>query len=160
MTGVQTCALPICTRDLRGSLAFAAGALPCALLLLWFKLSLAPPNDLAAFSTPASLVANALDVRRWGELLVLVIRRIVYFQDFALWVLAEVALLVVWMRKQPRSVVGTALLFACAAYGPIYVLQPHRLDWIFRTSANRILVQLWPAAVLATIPALAKAAAR
>jgi dolichyl-phosphate-mannose-protein mannosyltransferase len=148
------------TRDLRGAVAFAAGALPCAALLVWFKLGVAPPNDLAAFSTLASVMENALDLRRWGELLVLALRRVVYFQDFALWVLAEALLLVFFFRKRSPSVLGTALLLACAAYGPIYALQPHPLDWIFRTSADRILTQLWPAAVLATIPALARTTTR
>jgi hypothetical protein len=147
------------TRDLRSALAFAAGALPCAALLVWFKLGVAPPNDLAAFSTPEGLAANAVDPRRWGELALLTLRRVVYFQDFALWVLAQVLLLWFFVRKQPASVLGTALFLACAAYGPIYALQPHRLDWIFRTSADRILIQIWPTAVLATIAALAKAAA-
>ncbi|HYS10076.1 MAG TPA: glycosyltransferase family 39 protein [Myxococcales bacterium] len=147
-------------RDARGALAFAAGALPCTALLLCFKLGLAPSNDLAAFSTRTSLVANALDVRRWAELALLTARRMVYFQDFALWVLAAFLLLVSHFRQLPASVLGTALLLAFAAYAPIYVLQPHRLDWIFRTSADRILIQLWPAVVLAAIPALARTTAR
>lgn len=148
------------TRDLRGAGAFALGALPGAALLAWFKLGLAPPNDLAAFSTGSTLLHNALDLRRWGELSLLTLRRIVYFQDFALWVLAEALLLVFFVRRQPPSVLGTALFLACAAYAPIYALQPHRLDWIFRTSADRILIQLWPVAVLATAPFLARTTAR
>jgi 4-amino-4-deoxy-L-arabinose transferase-like glycosyltransferase len=148
------------TRDLRGALAFAAGALPCAALLAWFKLGFASPNDLAAFSSPERIAANALDVHRWGQLLLMTLRRVVYFQDFALWLLAEVLLLISFVRKRPGSVLGTALFLACAAYGPIYALQPHPLDWIFRTSANRIVIQLWPAAVLATLPALARTTAR
>ncbi len=147
------------TRDLRGAVAFAVGTLPCAALLAWFKLGLAPPNDLTAFSTRATIVENALDWRRWAELLVLTARRVVYFQDFALWVLAAVLLL--WfLRKRPGSFLGTAVLLAVAAYAPIYALQPHRLDWIFRTSADRILTQLWPVAVLATMPTLARTTAR
>lgn len=148
------------TGDVRAAAAFVAGALPGAALLLWFKLSLAPPNDLAAFSTAGTLLHNALDLRRWGELSLLTLRRIVYFQDFALWVAAEALLLVFFVRRQPPSVLGSALFLAFAAYAPIYALQPHRLDWIFRTSADRILIQLWPAAVLATAPFLARTTAR
>jgi hypothetical protein len=148
------------TRDLRAASAFVLGALPGALLLAGFKLTLAPPNDLAAFSTAGTLLHNALDLRRWGELALVTLRRIVYFQDFALWVLAEALLLLLVVRKQPPSVVGTALFLACAAFAPIYALQPHRLDWIFRTSADRILIQLWPAAVLVTMPSLARTTER
>lgn len=153
-------ALLLRTRDLRAASAFVLGALPGAALLAWFKLTLAPPNDLAAFSTGSTLLHNALELRRWGVLAVIALRRIVYFQDFALWVLAEALLLVLFVRRQPPTVLGTALFLACAAFGPIYLLQPHPLDWIFRTSADRILIQLWPAAVLATIPALTRTKAR
>jgi MYXO-CTERM domain-containing protein len=147
-------------RDARGGALFALGALPCAALLAWFKLSLAPPNDLVAFSNGGTLLHNALDLARWGDLVALVLRRIVYFQDFALWALAEALALVLLVRTRPPSAERTALLLALAAFGPIYALQPHRLEWIFRTSANRILIQLWPAAVLATLPGLARTRAR
>jgi hypothetical protein len=148
------------TRDVRAASAFVLGALPGALLLAWFKLTLGPPNDLAAFSTGTTLLHNALDLRRWAELSVVALRRVFYFQDFALWVLAEALVLVLVLRKRPPSVLGTALFLACAAFAPIYALQPHPLGWIFRTSADRILIQLWPAAVLATLPSLARTTAR
>ena len=144
------------TRDLRRTARFSLGALPCALLFLCFKLHTAPANDLAALSTQATVLHHALDLRRWGELAVLVLRRIVYFQDFALWLAAEVCLLV-YLRKRRPGVTGTALLLSCAAYVPIYVLQPHPLQWIFCTSADRLVIQLWPAAILATVSALAPA---
>jgi len=147
-------------RDLRAVGWFALGALPLATLLVGFKLGVAPPTDLAALSTPQGVLAHALSLRRWAELLLLTLRRIVYFQDFGLWSMAEVLLLLFWVRKQPATVPGTALFLACLAFGPIYVLQPHRLDWIYRTSADRIFIQLWPSAVLATLLHLARATDR
>ena len=143
-------------RDLPGAGAFALGALPGAALFAWFKLALAPPNDLVAFSTGATVLHNALDLGRWGHLLLLALRRIVYFQDFALWAVALALALILFFRGRPPAAERTALLLAFAAYGPIYLLQPHGLEWIFRTSADRILIQLWPAAVLATLPSLAQ----
>jgi hypothetical protein len=146
-------------RDLKALVRFALGAAPFAALLLGFKLGVAPPTDLAALSTRQSVVAHALDLRRWGEVALLTLRRVVYFQDFALWALAQVLLLILWVRKRPGSVPGTALFLACVAFAPIYVLQPHRLDWIYRTSADRLFIQLWPAAVLATLLHLSAATA-
>jgi hypothetical protein len=145
-------------RDPRQLLRFALGAAPVAALLAAFKLGLAPPTDLAALSTRASVLQHAFDPARWGLLALLTLRRIVYFQDFALWAVAEVLLLLLWIRKRPPTTFGTMLFLACAAYGPIYVLQPHHLDWIYRTSADRIFIQLWPAAVLATLLHLSGAA--
>lgn len=140
------------TRDWRAAARFLLGALPLLALLAFYKLRIAPPTDLAALSTRETLLSNAVDVRRWGELLVLMLRRIVYFQDFGLWLVAEVALL--WsLRKRRPGPVGTALLLSALAFLPIYVLQPHPLQWIFRTSADRLVMQLWPAAILATLTA-------
>jgi 4-amino-4-deoxy-L-arabinose transferase-like glycosyltransferase len=141
-------------RNPRGALAFAAGALPFAALLFWFKVTLAPPNALRAFSTGASLLRNATDLQRWGELLLLTLRRLVYFQDFALWLVAAIAVAIFFARRGPFSPVGVALAAACAAFGVVYVLQPFELDWIFRTSVNRLVAQLWPAVLVAAIPAL------
>jgi hypothetical protein len=146
--------LAIALRKPRETGRFLLGAAPLLALLALFKLTLPVHSDL--ISAPAQIVGRALDLRRWGELVLLVLRRIVFFQDFALWVVAEVLLLLV---VRPRTVLGTALFLACAAYAPIYVLQPHPLDWIFRTSVDRIFIQLWPAAILATVTALVPAPA-
>ena len=147
-------------RDWRATFVFAAGALPAVALLIGFKAGYAPPNDLARFSTTATVIAYALDVRRWGELLLQSLRRLVFFQVFALWLVAAVMVLALYVRRLPGTAVGTALFLAVAAYGPIYILQPQPLGWVFRTSIDRIILQMWPAAVLATSLALARTTAR
>lgn len=148
------------TRDLRGTLAFCAGIVPAGLVLLGFKLFYAPANDLARLSTSASLLEHALDPLRWGELLLYALRRVVFFQAFALFLVAEVVVLAVWVRRLPTTPLGSALFLAAAAFAAIYVLQPHPLNWIFRTSVDRLILQLWPTAVLATFLSLARTTAR
>jgi hypothetical protein len=142
-------------REARAPLWFAAGFLPFGALFAGFKLTVALPNDLLRFSTAAGLVGRALDPHRWAQLLVMVLRRIVFFQNFALWMVAEVLVLLFVLRKRRAGPLGLALLLAFAAYVPIYLLQPHPLDWLFRTSIDRIVIQLWPALILATLAALA-----
>jgi Dolichyl-phosphate-mannose-protein mannosyltransferase len=147
-------------RDLRAALAFAAGAVPACILLLEFKLTLAPTNDLVHFSTPAVALAHLLDPLRWGDLIVRLLRRIVFFQSFGLWLLAEAVLVAFVIRRLPSTPVGAALLLASAGLILLYVLQPHSLDWLVRTSVDRLVIQLWPTAVLVTFPALARTTAR
>jgi 4-amino-4-deoxy-L-arabinose transferase-like glycosyltransferase len=143
------------TRDGRKCAAFVLGALPLLALLAFYKLDVAPMTDLAALSTRATLLQHAVDPRRWGEVVLLVLRRLVYFQDFGLWLVAEAVVL--WsLRKRKPDAAGTALLLSGIAFVPIYVLQPHPLGWIFRTSADRLIMQLWPAVVLSTATALAQ----
>ena len=148
------------TRDPRGTLAFIAGAVPAGLLLLGFKLFYAPANDLARLSTSAGLIAHALDPLRWGELLLYSLRRVVFFQAFALFLVAEVIVLAIWVRRLPATPLGTAMFLAVAAFAAVYLLQPHPLKWIFRMSVDRLILQLWPAAVLATLLPLARTTAR
>lgn len=138
-------------RKPRSALLLLAGAAPSLALLALFKLRLEPPNDFLLFTTPGGLIERALSPGRWGELVLLTLRRIVYFQDFALWVIAELLLIVLVLRKLPGTPAGTALLLAAAAFAPIYVLQPHPVGWIYRTSVDRLFIQLWPAAILATV---------
>jgi 4-amino-4-deoxy-L-arabinose transferase-like glycosyltransferase len=137
---------------------FVAGALPAGALVVAFKTTVAPPTDLVAFSTASGVLSRALDPWRWGQLAVLTVRRIVYFQDFAAWAAAEVLVLATVVRKLPGSAIGTALFLACTAYAPIYVLQPHPLPWLYAHSVERIFIQLWPAAIFATLLPLARAA--
>jgi len=151
-------ALAIRSRSPRAVGWFVAGALPAGALVLAFKTAVAPPTDLVAFSTASGVLSRALDPWRWGQLATLTVRRIVYFQDFAAWVAAEVLVLATVVRKLPGSAPGTALFLACAAYAPIYVLQPHPLPWLYAHSVERIFIQLWPAAILATLLPLARAA--
>ncbi|HET7787982.1 MAG TPA: glycosyltransferase family 39 protein [Myxococcales bacterium] len=144
-------------RQAREPLWFALGFMPLGALVLGFKLTVALPNDLLRFSSAAGLLQRASDLRRWGELLLLVLRRLVFFQNFALWLVAEVLLLLLVLRSKRPGALGLALLLAFAAYLPIYLLQPHPLDWLFRTSIDRIVIQLWPAVILANLLALAPA---
>src|SRR5256885_12048965 len=91
---------------------------------------------LTAFSTRATILENALDWRRWAELLVLTARRGVYFQDIRLWGLAG-GLPPSVLSKRPFSVLATALFLACAAHSPISALQPHRPGWSLPTFRDR-----------------------
>jgi hypothetical protein len=148
------------TRNWRAVLAFCAGALPLAALLAVFKHGWAPPNDLAQFSTRTTLLAHALDLGRWSDLALQSLRRIVFFQAFGLWLIAAVLYAALVGRKLPATPVGTAVLLMVLSWVPLYVLQPHPLHWVFRTSVDRLILQIWPAAVLAMLLPPARTTAR
>jgi len=135
---------------------FVLGTLPGFVLLAAFKLLAAPPSAFVA----QGMLGRAFDPHRWLELLLLTLRRIFYFQSFALWIVAWLAAVAIYRRKLFDEPLGLALLFAFAACGAIYLVQPYPLGWIFRTSADRLFIELWPAAILLTLPALRPATAR
>jgi hypothetical protein len=139
----------------RAALYYSLAALPVLSLLAWFKLAVARRNDL--FSDPSA--ARLLDLHRWGELVAVLARRAVFFQTWGLWLIAELAVLaLVLTRVPPRPssrAVGVALALSFAATLMVYVLQPHPLIWFVRASIDRVLIQLWPSALLATVLAIA-----
>jgi hypothetical protein len=141
-------------RRARAVLRFGLGALPVVALLAWFKLTVAHGNDLLGNPSLRSVV----DLRRWGELLGELARRVVFFQHWALWLVAEVAVLAysaarLAAQAAPR-VVAVAWACALALIGVVYLVQPHELIWFVRGSLDRVLVQLWPSILLATFLAL------
>jgi len=139
----------------RGLLRFGLGALPVLALVAWFKLRIAHESDLFGGASASRI----FDAGRWSELLAVLPRRIVYFQDWALWLFAEVAVLAILLPRLPRRpaarAIGTAVALALAVTMAVYVLQPHPLLWFFRASIDRVLIQLWPSALLATVLLLA-----
>ena len=139
----------------RGLLRFGVGALPVLLLVAWFKLRIAHESDLFGGASASRI----LDASRWGELLGALLRRIVYFQDWALWLCAEIAALAILLPRLPRRpaarAIGMAVALALAVTMAVYALQPHPLLWFFRASIDRVLIQLWPSALLATVLLLA-----
>jgi hypothetical protein len=140
---------------LRGAIRFGLGALPVLVLLVYFKLRVASTNDLISQASLAPL----LDGGRWVELGFALLRRVLFFQSWSLWLVAEMVVVVaVIPRLPPRPssrVLFLAVALALAAVAVVYVLQPHELVWFVRASSDRVLVQLWPSIVLATVLSLA-----
>ena len=151
-------ALLLRLRDVRAAAIFLLGSVPALALLFAFRLGLSPPNDFLLFTTRADLVARFVDARRSMDVIRFALRQVVYFQDFALWTAAAVVLAVVIrrnLRADPTpSVLGVSVLLALCCFGAIYVLQPHSLKWMFWSSASRLFVQIWPAAVVALVAAV------
>ena len=139
----------------RAMLDYSCGALPILSLLAYFKLTVARANDL--FSDPGA--ARLLELHRWGELFAALARRVVFFQTWALWLVAELAVLALIVPRLPprpsARVLGLALALSFAATLGVYLVQPHPLVWFFRASIDRVLIQLWPSALLATVLAVA-----
>jgi hypothetical protein len=140
----------------RPILPFLLGVLPGFVLLVAFKLLVAPPSPLGE----PGLLGRLFDPHRWLELLLHVVRRAVYFQAWGLWVAAWLVALWLARRELRRSWLSLALFLALAFCGVTYLAVPYPLDWIFKSSADRLFLQLWPLAILLTLPALLRTTAR
>lgn len=142
-------------QGLRNLLAFAAGALAPLVLIGWFKLSVAPQNDIFGNRHSSEVVQKLLDPARHS-----VIRAAFWttFCNFGEWLIhpAIVLLALIAVRgvdpKMLRSsgwIGGACALGAVLlGYYTIYVITPMNLDWHLMSSLPRLFLQLWPASLL------------
>jgi hypothetical protein len=131
-----------------------AGALPLLLILLLFKSQVSATNDLVASLGLAETMRRVLDPARH-----LAIGRA--FLAGGLQVVHAFAVIVplcflLLGRRTPTTADRTISWFVLvvlglmlAAYDLAYLTTPYELKWHLSTSVDRLLVQLWPIAVLA-----------
>lgn len=153
---------------------FLAGALPVLLLVLYFKLRLAPTNDIMAGVGLAAISAKLLDWGRYAEIAraffftgisftqgVIDVREGMRFNPGAVSILLLVAYLFIGgIRIDPKErglffLAATVLALTLTGYFFVYVLTPLDLNWHLVTSLNRLFLQLWPSAVFLVFMAAA-----
>jgi hypothetical protein len=125
------------------------GALAPALALLVFKLRWAPPSYLTANQSAEGIAARVLDPARAGQVAVQLAQTFARFGHGAVALLAGVWVLARGGRPGP-SWPFAVLALVLSGYALVYLATPLDLSWQLRTSAERLVLQLWPAAVLAT----------
>ncbi len=129
-----------------------AGVLPFLVVIGFFKVRVAPPNDIFNAGSLGLLLHNMADP---GRVLFIVAQLVMHIVTFSygiiLFVLAyTLGLKSCWDPLHHRGVgTGTAVLvMMLVGYVFAYIATPHNLEWHIQTSMDRLLVQLWPAAIL------------
>ena len=133
---------------------FVAGALPALAPIALFKARVATSSDIFGAAGRAGMMARALDPSRY----VLIAREgIKHVWSFGPLVVSPFVLLALYLivagrhrGDRDRAVIragAAALAVTAAGYGVIYLLRDLDLRWLLDTSADRLLVQLWPGVV-------------
>jgi hypothetical protein len=146
-----------------GLLRLAAGLLPPLAAVAFFKLRYAPANDLIA--TGASQVgAHLIDVGRWMTVIEGFVKSLIRmhspafpaFGSFLIPVVLVLGLYWYLLRFKVDDEQRTSLATVVLALGlmlagdfAIYILFPLDVAWQVNTSLERLLLQVWPAALLA-----------
>jgi hypothetical protein len=137
--------------------AFLAGALPVLAVLAYFKARLAPVNDLVAGQGRDATLARLADPGRYLEIALAFLREVWLVGPGAVVVLALYALLL-GRAPRPAAWAGhgrTLLAVMLVGYFGVYLTTPNDLPTHLATSLDRLLVQLWPLALLAFFLAVA-----
>jgi hypothetical protein len=158
----------LCVPGLRRSLGagvparLLAGAAPGLAAVAAFKLFLSSPNDILKNSQPGALAKMVVDPWRYGAIAKAVGEQLLRFRggDVAgagngpAW-MAGYALAMGAAPGQRRfgfeTVVAAALV---ATYVAIFVVTPYDLHWHLMTALARLLLHVWPAALLAVFLAV------
>lgn len=125
------------------------GAFCILALLAMFKLSLAPPNYLVQ-SGGAVLIRSVMDPSRYVEVAVGFVYRLIHFGGQRLNTLIPlIAALFLLKHKATHGSRSAAIILAgmCAGISVVYLITPLDLAWHISSSLDRVLLQLWPAAL-------------
>jgi hypothetical protein len=137
---------------LRAQVPLQLGMAPALLALAWFKLRLAPTNDLVEGVLSAATLERIVAWERYATILSA-------FADCALtprpigMLFLLGYLLLLGRARDPRDrdaarMLGLALAVVLAGIFALYVVTPRGLAWHLSTSLGRIVQQIWPCAVL------------
>jgi hypothetical protein len=147
--------------------AFLAGALPVLLIVCYFKLRLAPANDLVAGFSMAALFDKLLDWGRYEAIAraffitgisftqgLIDVRVGMHLNPGAVNILLPAVYLLfagIRIGREDRPGLfqtGAILLLMPAGYFFVYVMTPVDLAYHLATSLNRLFLQLWPGVIL------------
>jgi hypothetical protein len=138
------------------------GALPGLLAAGYFKLFLAPPNDL----TKQTAVQALHQLLEFGRYLRIGRALIHYGRWLGVWwahpaLLLAILAVVLGIRideRQARGVVvaGLTLVLLLAVYCGVFVVAPKNLQFLLDTTLERLYAQLWPSFVFAAFLVLAR----
>ena len=129
---------------------FVAGLIIGAAPVIYFKLAIAPPNDLAVAPLGPRL-AHLLDGARHTLILATAWRDLRQFGEWTLLPFAAMALpFAAWRWRPPLAdarALPVLLGAMLAGFYVVYLLSPQDLAWHLDTSLVRLLLQLWPLAL-------------
>jgi hypothetical protein len=134
--------------------AFLTGALPALAPILFFKTQVATSSDIFGAAGRAGMIARALDPARYGLIAREMFR---HAWNFGPLFVGAFVILAAWAAvaglrgdSRDRAILRTGVLalpLTALGYCAIYLLRPLDLGWLLDTSADRLLLQLWPGIV-------------
>jgi hypothetical protein len=138
----------------RGFGFFLLGLLPLLLATLYFKFSLAPPNDILGNLSIAAIKSKLVEVSRYLTILKAARNQFIHYGDL---ILPMLPLLLVYgilvgtsYPKEQRSSILALLLRVATIIGVyfmIYLLTPNNLAWQLNTSLERLITHILPSAL-------------
>jgi hypothetical protein len=135
----------------RQMLSFAKGLIPVGLVILYFKVALAPSSYLTARQGSGTIVEKFFDPSRHFQVWKTLVSRVIEFGNWSISVPLILALYLLLLggkvsEKEKPGVIaaGVTLSLLLLGYSVIFVITPLDLAFHLSTSVDRLLLQLWP----------------
>jgi len=139
---------------LRSAAWFVCGLLPPAAIVLYFKLTLAPRSPQFG-QKMQTMMQHLADPTRYGAILRAFAYELGRGTGPVLLALVLSAILLGRTRdllaRRQAAIVGWILGFAALAYGFTLLTVRAELTWVLSHSMDRLVLQLWPSALLAVL---------
>jgi hypothetical protein len=131
---------------------FGLGVVPALVLLGYFRVVLSPPNDFVIEQSWPHLVTSLLAPGRYADVLSAYARLVGHELAPAMAVSLACAVLLRLFRQDTARAQAVepmaVLLLVASCYFMVYVTTPKPLAWHLETSLSRLVMQLWPSALL------------
>jgi hypothetical protein len=136
---------------LKDILSILYGALPVLVLLIYFKIVLAPPNDIVHSTGLQIAMMKLVDPSRYAEAAKAIMAQI-HFKGVMIAILLALYLIIVKIGFSPhekRSIYSMAIMISLMFIGYyfVYVITPADINRHVSTSMDRLTLQLWPCVV-------------
>ena len=134
-----------------------AGALPILAIVIAYKTLLTPATNQFTRQAPGAIGSKLADAGRYAQVAGAYTAEILNFAPYyahpvLLTALLAWALRLVEGEERRRALLAlTVVLTMGSAYFVSFVVTPYELGWHLSTALSRLLVQIWPAAVLAVM---------
>jgi hypothetical protein len=135
--------------------ALLLGLLPVLLVVIGFKLVLAPPNDMFALQQSAGVLERLGDPARYRILLGGLLDAFVFFGSGWLGMPVMLAAygLMVGRARRPLDTTAVATIaltlgLVLGVYILVFLVTPYDLEWHLYTALYRLLLHLWPGLLL------------
>jgi len=139
----------------RGLRWYALGLLIPMIVVLYFKIALAPSSDLFAIGeNNTSLLARVLDFSRYWIIIRAVVKTLFTYAGWPISIFIQMAVYALIMRvdgskvsRHGALVIAVAVILQLFGYFAIYVVTPHDLVWHLNSALGRLIFHIFPTTV-------------
>ena len=135
-------------RTLKETFIFLVGLVPILITVVFFKLKVAPPNDIINLNNISSIYNYLSQLDRYKQIFTAYVKNITLFNGGIIFLMALYLLIsgfekTYYCQRQFLSKIALLLLLL-GGYFFSFLISPNSLDWHLNSALDRLLIHTWP----------------